>query len=146
MALALLHVLLALEAVGDVREHGGELFLEGGEVAPPQTSCHVHQPRLPACFCMEIVRNQQGGHAAPHLLVGKVQPIGVEFHIVVLDGQVSALVNHRQGLFDGGLVVDEVRRRIVAAGHLVDAFVVVLHQPDQIGGRARGEPIVVQTL
>ena len=87
VTLTLLLVLLALEAVGYVGEHGGELESEGVEVACTEGTGHICYPRSGRVLWGKIVGGKEREHASPHLLVGEVETVGLTPTVVALCGQ-----------------------------------------------------------
>ena len=47
-------------------------------------------------LCLEIVVCQDREQSLPHLVVGNVKEIGMSEPVVILDGEITTLINHRQ--------------------------------------------------
>ena len=144
VTLTLLLVLLALEAVGYVGEHGGELETEGVEVACLQGVADTVQPCGLARLAAKVVGGEQYQHTTAYFFVGEVEEVGLTPAVIPLDGQVAALVEHGQRLLLARLVVDKIGRNIFLVCQFVDVHVVVRHQAHEVFGCACSEPVVLE--
>ena len=99
-------------------------------------------PRAGVGLLLEVATGQDRDKAILHLLIGKVEPVGIAPGIDGLDGEVATLVNHRQRLFHICLVIDKGFGRIGTADQFVDVLFEMVQEAYQVGRRARGEPEV----
>ena len=109
MPLVLPLVLLVVKAIGHGGEQRFEFKMEGVEVAGAQGSAHTVYPGAVLHVVLgKVARGEHVDEALANLLVGKIEEVFEIFGIEVLDGEVAALVEHRQGALHVGLIVDEL--------------------------------------
>ena len=116
------------------------------QIALTHGNNHTPYPAAQVFLRLQITGSNQRYKAALHLIVREVEQECTEITVVALDGQVSALVNHRQGLFHIRLIIDKLLVLVIFAGHSVQVLLRMVQQADQIGGCAAGEPIVTECL
>ena len=95
---------------------------------------------------MQVGSGYHGEESAFDFIVGEIQQECVEFPVIVLDGKVSALIDHRQRAFSIGLVIDELLQTIVFPGQFVHVLVEMCEQADEVGWCAGTEPIIPYAL
>ena len=95
---------------------------------------------------MQVIAGNHRQKAALHLIVREVEQEHIHFAVVVLNRQITALVNHRQRIFRVSLVVDKLIQRIFPSRQFVNPLVEVVHQPNQVSGRTGGEPKVADSF
>ena len=85
---------------------------------------------------MELFRLfcKKSGQAFPDFVVGYAEFVAFGRLVIVLDGEVSALIDYRkQRLFESGIANKHIDW-IVFARHLVEVYSVVFKQSDEISG------------
>ena len=92
----------------------------------------------------EVIGSNQGKESLPHFVVGEVQQVGTGQKVIPLDSKVAALVNHGQRTLHISFIIHKHALVIVLARQLVDLLVAVVKQTDEVGGRARGKPVVTK--
>ena len=95
---------------------------------------------------MQVIAGNHRQKATLHLIVREVEQEHIHFAVVVLNRQITALVNHWQRIFRVSLVVDKLIQRIFPSRQFVNTLVEVVHQPNQVSGRAGSEPKVADIL
>ena len=86
-------IVFAPHAVRNACQEGSEQFLEFFQISRFQRLGKL-QCQTPGAFCrFQIIGGDGGQKALLHLVVRKIQQEGFIFPIVILDGQVAALVN-----------------------------------------------------
>lgn len=90
----------------------------------------------------QIVGGYDRQESFPYFIIGEIQQVAVTAFVITFDGEVAALVNHRQRLFHIGFVIGKERSIIVFPCKFINLFVAMLQQPHQIGRRARSKPVV----
>jgi hypothetical protein len=115
-------------------------------VAPTQRHHQTADPAAGFLLRLQISSRKHRQETVLHFVIRKVEQEGVEISIVSLDGQVSALIDHRQRALHVGFVVDEFLRGIILARQLVHVLLKMRKQTDQVGWCACAEPVVIQTL
>ena len=93
---------------------------------------------------LQVVRSHQRHEAVLHFVVREVEQERAEIQVIIFNGQITALVNHRQRLLHIGLVVDELLGTVITAGQFVQVLLRVVQQADEIGRCTAGEPIVAK--
>ena len=146
--LGLLHIVQRrVRIVWDAREEGGERVAESLGMPFVQQQDGIQYPAAHLSRGrFQVVGGQQGEESLAHLVVGEVQQETARTAVVLLDGEVPALVNHGQGTLHVGLVVHKHGGVVEASGQLVDVLVAAGKQADEVGGRAGGEPVVAELL
>ena len=124
VTLALPLVRLTAHRIGNVRQEGGEQCAEPVYIASLQSIQQILYPRnhgLP--HGLEIIRSCQCQETFLYFIIGEIQKIRTKLTVTILNSQIPALVNHRQGLLHRGLVVDELLRVVVTSRQLVQVLV-----------------------
>ena len=146
LRLCLGELLLETLDVGDAREirlhvpHGKVYvaLLEGFPELRRKTDLHV------AAVQARVGGQQTIDIAYAHLLVGDGKVVGLRVGVVVLDGEVSALIEQWQGILHVLRRLVERRLRHVERVERGDVGMEMLQLPDEEGRRARGKPVVLQ--
>ena len=79
-----------------------------------------------------------------HLLVGDAQGVHVAAAVIVFDGEIAALVEYRNGVFNPLRGLIETRLVGLNVIHLGEIQVIMLHHFEQPGGCGRAEPVQSQ--
>ena len=135
---------VAHDFIVGIGEHGRHEAHEVAGAAGTERTHETGDGEGRAALGAGVERKQEAGEALLHLLVGKAETVLPELRVVALDGEVAALVDDGDGVAREG--VDAVEH--VGRGHLLGEVgqdvVVALQEPDEIGGRARLEPVAAE--
>ena len=81
-----------------------------------------------------------------YFIIRKIQKIGISIHFPILDGKITALINHWQRCLFVCLIVNKAAYRIILIDDFVDIFVEMRQQTNQISWRTCAEPIIIQPI
>ena len=78
------------------RQESGQGITEFGRLTVFQQDEGIDYPRGDvAVLRFQVIVRYHGEKALPHFVVGKIQQISIPAHVIVFDGEVTALVDHR---------------------------------------------------
>ena len=115
-------ILFPTHGVGHTGQEGRQLITELFELSLLESPDSLLYPGGHPLFRFQVIGSHQGQETLLHLVVRKIQQEGIQIPILILDGQIATLVDHRQGLFYRSLVVDKLLRKIVLTHYFVELF------------------------
>ena len=132
-----------MRIVWDTGQESCEGIAESSCLARIQQTDRTDQPAGNGnSLYFEIITGQQAKETSAYFIIGEIQQIGMGIFIVILDSKISTLVNHGKRAFHISFVIGKQGCVIILPHQFIDLLVAMLQQPDQIGRRARGEPVV----
>ena len=102
--------------------------------------CIVYLPRI------GVVRQQEVHESLLHLIIRVIQGVCLETFVIALYGQISALVEHGNGVVHLYLHAVQFAGTCLVAREFLGVKVKLLHQLHQVGGCARAEPVAAVLL
>ena len=137
-----LHV-LPTHRVRDAGKEGRQALAPCVEVIAQESTRQLYRQGVRRLLRAEIVGGNQREETLFHLVVGQIEQVGVGEAVVVLDGQITALIDHWQRALHVRPVVDKIRRVVILPRQFVEILVRMAEQADQITGRTRAKPIIL---
>ena len=122
-----LHV-LSTHRVRNAGEEGRQALAPCVEVVAQESTRQLYRQGVRRFLRTEIVGGNQREETLFHLIVGQVEQVGVGEAVVVLDGQITALIDHGQRALHVRSVVDKVRRVVILPRQFVEILVRMMEQ------------------
>ena len=137
-----LHV-LPTHRVRNAGKEGRQALAPCVEVIAQESTRQLYRQGVRRLLRAEIVGGNQREETLFHLVVRQIEQVGVGEAVVVLDGQITALIDHGQRALHVRPVVDKIRRVVILPRQLVEVLVRMAEQAYQVTGRTRAKPIVL---